>query len=89
VYVAQKDVAAADFPSKPRRQLSWLQTIIVVATLDVVDDVVGFDEVVDVVVGFDVVVVLVVVVGHEAVTVNREAPVSVLSEVCVDTMVVS
>ena len=52
VYVAQKDVAAADFPSKPRRQLSWLQTIIVVATLDVVDDVVGFDEVVDVVVGF-------------------------------------
>jgi hypothetical protein len=72
VYVAQKDVAAADFPSKPRRQLSWLQTIIVVATLDVVDVVVGL-----------------VVVGHEAVTVNREAPVSVLSEVCVDTMVVS
>jgi hypothetical protein len=80
VYVAQKDVAAADFPSKPRRQLSWLQAIIVVAILDVVDVVVGFDV---------VVVVLVVLVGHEAVTVNREAPVSVLSEVCVDTMVVS
>ena len=34
-------------------------------------------------------VLLEVLVGHEAVTVNREAPVSVLSEVCVDTMVVS